>query len=76
MTMIKGRLRKWGNSYGIIIPSEVVNEEKLKENQEIELLLIRDSREAFDKTFGILKGKIKKSAQEIKDELRRELYND
>ena len=74
--MIKGRLRKWGNSYGIIIPSEVVNEEKLKENQEIELLLIRDSREAFDKTFGILKGKIKKSAQEIKDELRRELYND
>ena len=34
------------------------------------------SKEEWDQTFGILKGKIKKSAQEFKDELRKELYDD
>jgi hypothetical protein len=30
----------------------------------------------FHETFGMLKGKLKKSAQEVKDELRREFYED
>jgi len=31
---------------------------------------------ALKETFGMMKGKWKKSAQEIKDELRKELYDD
>ena len=76
MTTITGKLKKWGNSYGIIIPKGKIEENKLKENQEIELLLLKDSTATFDRTFGILKGRIKKSTQEIKDELRKELYDD
>jgi len=76
MTTITGKLKKWGNSYGIIIPKGIIEENKLKENQEIELLLLKDSTATFDRTFGILKGRIKKSTQEIKDELRKELYDD
>lgn len=35
---------------------------------------LEDSKKIFEKTFGLLKGRIKKSTQQIKDELRRELY--
>jgi len=47
---------------------------KLKESSENEEQLLRDSKKVFKRTFGIAKGKLKKSTQEIKDELRKELY--
>ncbi len=75
MTAIQTRVRRWGNSLGVIIPSEAVESERIKENDEIRILVLKDSRKAFKETFGMLKGKLKKSSQEIKDELRRELYD-
>ena len=58
--------RKWGNSLGITIPREIVDEEQLEENQEI----IVDIRKRVDmrKIRGL--GKFKKSAQQLKDEMR------
>jgi len=72
--VIKGKLKKWGNSMGIIIPKEIIEQEKLKENQEVELLMLRDSKKVLKEMWGSLK--TGRSAQEIKDELRRELYDD
>ena len=76
MTLIEVKVKKWGNSLGIIIPNAVVEEERLVENAKIQLLLVKNSRTVFRETFGILKGRIKKSTQQIKDELRKELYDD
>lgn len=73
MTEFKGRIRKWGNSFGIVIPKEVVKEKKWKEDDEVTLLSI-DSP-PLKNFFGKAKN-TKKTAQEIKDELRRELYYD
>lgn len=60
--------RKWGNSIAVIIPKEIVDTRKIRENEKIIVefkspLLVKD-------IFGSLKGKISRSAQEIKDELR------
>ena len=74
MKIIQTRVKKWGNSFGIVIPSEIVVEEKIKENENIEVLILRNSKKVFKETFGILKGKLTKSSQQIKDELRKELY--
>ena len=74
MEIIQTRVKKWGNSFGIVIPSEIVAEEKIKENDSIEILILRDSKKVFKETFGILKGKLTKSSQQLKDELRKELY--
>jgi len=71
--LLETKTKKWGNSLGVIIPSEVVVREKLKENEKVELLLVRDSR-VLKETFGALKGKWKKSGQQIKDGIRAELY--
>ena len=73
---VRAHARKWGNSLGIRIPKEIVKKEGIKENQEVDFLLIKDSNKAFEKTFGIGKGKIKKTAQQLKDQIRKELYND
>ena len=74
MNVLETRLKRWGNSFGVVVPIEFVNQEKIAENDKIKVLILRDSKKVFKETFGIGRGKIKRSAQEIKDELRRELY--
>ena len=76
MSVVETKLRRWGNSFGVVIPMEIVEREKIKENESVSIIIVPDSRKAFNVTFGMLKGKLKKSSQQIKDELKRELYND
>ncbi len=76
MTTLSVRTKRWGNSLGIILPSETVNAKGIKENQNLKIIILEDSRKVFRETFGMGKGKIKKTAQQIKDELRKELYDD
>ena len=74
MEIIEGKLKRWGNSLGIIVPSETIVARKLKENGKIRFIILKDSSKVLHETFGMLKGKLTKSGQQIKDELRKELY--
>ena len=74
MSIIETKVKRWGNSLGIIIPSEAADRKNIRENDNIKILIMGDSREVFKKTFGLLKGKLNKPTQQIKDELRRDLY--
>jgi len=67
--------RKWGNSIGITLPSEELEREHIKENEEVKVLIIKKNQTP-KKIFGMLQGKWNKSGQQIKDEIRAELYND
>ncbi len=62
--------KKWGNSLGVILPKLIVDTKKIKENEEIiiELKNITTTGDFFGK-FPELK--IKKTAQELKDEMRK-----
>ena len=66
MAEIEVQTRKWGNSLGVAIPKKIVEEEFLHENQKviIEIKRVVDLKK--------LKGLVsfKKSAQEIKDEMK------
>jgi antitoxin component of MazEF toxin-antitoxin module len=75
MVVIETKTRKWGNSLGVIIPRGAVEASNLKEEQNIKLIILKDSGNVLRETFGILRGKLKKSAQQMKDEFRRELYD-
>lgn len=72
MPEVESRIRKWGNSFGVVIPNEVMKKEKLKEGQKVGILILKKA-DVLKRTFGTLK--LKKSAQEIKDEIRAELYD-
>lgn len=74
MTVIEVKLKRWGNSLGVVIPRDVVKKENMKEEENVRLIVVKDSKKAFKETFGIGKGKVRISGQELKDGARRELY--
>ena len=67
--------RRWGNSIGIILPKEIVEKEHIKENMNLNILISKRSN-VLNETFGMLKDRIKKSSQQMKDELKKELYKE
>jgi antitoxin component of MazEF toxin-antitoxin module len=73
MMPIDVEVRRWGNSFGVTIPKEVARKELLKESQHIRVLILKDN-EKMRQSFGMAGKVFKKTAQELKDGLRRELY--
>ena len=76
MTFIKTEVKKWGNSMAVVIPNETVKKEHLKESETITLIIIKENKNVLKETFGIGKGILKKTGQQMKDEIRKELYNE
>lgn len=61
--------KRWGSSIGVIIPKEVVEAKRIKENDKIVIRFGKRKPKA-----GVLFGRFanwKKSGQEIKDEMKR-----
>ncbi|MFO8015884.1 MAG: AbrB/MazE/SpoVT family DNA-binding domain-containing protein [Candidatus Woesearchaeota archaeon] len=75
MIECESTVRKWGNSFGVIIPKETAEMENIKGDEKIRFIILKDSK-ALKETFGMAKGKWKKKTQEIKDQTREELYNE
>ena len=68
MAELNAKVRKWGDSLAVIIPKEVVSKENIKKEDTIHLKIEKGMN--FSDLFGIAKGKIKKSAQQLKNESR------
>jgi len=62
----EGIARKFGGSIGIIIPKEIVEQEKIKPNSKIKIDILKV--DDISDTFGKLKRKI--SGQELKNRAR------
>ncbi len=65
--MVYAKIKKWGNSLGIILPNEIIKSKAIVENEIIEIE-IKKKNEPLKKLFGTLIRKI--STQKIKDEIR------
>ncbi|MDO8627109.1 MAG: AbrB/MazE/SpoVT family DNA-binding domain-containing protein [Candidatus Diapherotrites archaeon] len=74
MVECEGTVKKWGNSLGFVIPSDLVEKEHLKENQKLRIIFTKKTNN-LKELWGLLKNS-NKTAQEMKDSIRRELYND
>jgi len=61
------KVRKWGSSLGIVLPKKIVEEKKLKENDEISIEVVKEAD--LSKVYGSLD--FKKTTQELKDEARK-----
>ena len=58
--------KKWGNSLGITIPSEIIKEENIKPKKKITVLVMGDAKRLKD-MFGTLK--LKKPTQKVMEEI-------
>lgn len=67
---VKTTAKKGGSSIGVIIPKEIVEAKRIRENDE--LIIEIKKRPLAGELFGMFpEWKSKKSAQELKDEMRR-----
>ena len=73
MLEIETKLRKWGNSLGIVVPQKKLERVHMKAGEEIRVFLIKKNN-VLKETFGTLK--FKKSTQQMMDEMDKELYNE
>jgi antitoxin component of MazEF toxin-antitoxin module len=67
--IVNSRLRKWGNSVGVVIPLEKIREARMKEGEEV-VVEVR-KKNVLKEVFGSLKG-VKIDSQKFKDEIREE----
>ena len=67
--IISTKLRKWGNSIGIVIPNEILKEKNLREGEEV--IIEVNKKNKIKQLFGSLKT-LKIDSQKIKDELRKD----
>lgn len=74
MIQIKTKLRKWGNSLGVVVPQYVIDKEKSKEGDEVILLFKKNDENLLKEIFGTFK--FSKPTDELLDEVDEELYND
>lgn len=76
---IETKTKKWGSSLGVIIPREIVKEERLREGQEIRIDILSRKKTTGADIFKMVekhplpKTKDKRSTQEILDEVDKEL---
>lgn len=74
MEIINVKVKRWGNSLGVIIPKEVINNQDIKEGKHIELVIKSKKEVRVEDVFGILKGKLKKSTFQIMKEVDKDLW--
>lgn len=59
--------KKWGNSLGITIPKNVIENEGISQNKKINVIVFTSRMEKLRKAFGTLK--LKKRTQKVMDEI-------
>ncbi len=69
MAELNAKVRKWGDSLAVIIPKETADTEKISASDNVRIKIVKQTD--LSDVFGLLKGKLKKSAQQLKDESRK-----
>lgn len=75
MIEIEAKIKRWGRSFGIIIPMEKIKEAKLSEEESINVIIGKKDN-PFLRNFGILKGKIKRTTKSILEESDKEGWDE
>ncbi len=59
MEQISTKVKRWGNSFGIVLPMKIVEKENLKEGVEIKVTIETKDKTKVKDVFGILKEELK-----------------
>ncbi|MFH0954895.1 MAG: hypothetical protein V1777_02230 [Candidatus Micrarchaeota archaeon] len=56
LQVFKAKVRQVGSSFGVLIPSEVMAQDKIKKDEVIEVAILKKNLALIEKGFGIAKG--------------------
>ena len=71
MIEVEAKVRKWGRSFGIVIPKDKIYKEGIKENETIKILIAKKTN-VLRETFGTMK--FKKTTDQMMREIDKELW--
>lgn len=74
MERIKMKVKRWGNSFGIIVPKGIIKRENLHHGSEINVIIQPNNKTKVKDIFGILEKKHKKTTAELMKEVDKELW--
>ncbi len=78
MEQISAKVKKWGNSFGVILPKNVIDKEQIKEGIEINITIQSKNKMTVGDLFKFAKKnklpKSQKSTNQIMKEIDRELW--
>lgn len=74
MIEIKTKLRKWGNSLGVVVPRNIIEKEKTKVGDDVTILFKKNDNNLLRDVFGT--HRFSKNTDELLKEVDEELYND
>jgi len=57
MTVFESKVRQVGSSFGVLIPKEVLEEDKLRKDQRVKVAIIKKDLSLLEKAFGSVKTK-------------------
>jgi antitoxin component of MazEF toxin-antitoxin module len=72
METINTKVKKWGNSFGIILPAGIVKHNGIKEGADIEIRINAKNKTIARDVFGILKGKLTRDTDDLLKEVDRD----
>lgn len=79
MEKIKTKIKKWGNSFGIILPKKLINTEEIKEGTEVIINIETDNHMTVKDLMEFAKRhplKFKRKTKEALEEVDKELWLD
>ena len=74
MEKINATVKKYGNSFGIILPKELIESQKPKEGSNIDLVIQPKNITKVKDIFGLMKGKLKRDTAEVLKEVDRDFW--
>ena len=74
MIEVRTKLKKWGNSFGVVVPLSSAEKEGAKEGDEVIILMKKEKNNILRETFGTWK--TKKSTKQIMKEMDEEITYD
>lgn len=75
MEKVNATVKRWGNSFGIILPKDLIKSQELKEGSNINIIIQPKNITKVKDIFGILKGKLKRNTEDLLKEVDEDFGN-
>ena len=72
METIDVKVKKWGNSLGVVLPRNILDSENIAEGSDIEISVRAKHKTKVKDIFGMLKGKLVRDTDEVLKEIDEE----
>lgn len=67
IVLFKAKIRKIGSSFGVLIPMEIIENQKIKEDEIIEISILKKNPKLIEEMFGSIKAKTTPFKRDRKD---------